>query len=45
MWESCGEFKAKGFDEAKAHLKKIADGICGCLTAAAPGASHPTTEE
>ena len=27
MWGSCGEFKVKGFDEAKAHLKKIADGI------------------
>ena len=27
IWESCGEFKAKGFDEAKAQLKKIADGI------------------
>jgi len=26
-WESCGEFNAKGFDEAKAQLKKIADGI------------------
>ena len=27
VWESCGEVKAKGFDEAKAHLKMIADGI------------------
>ena len=26
IWESCGEFKAKGFDEAKAQLEKIAEG-------------------